>query len=77
MEYGIIKEIINGKFNTYTKIYALAGYCFYDVDAEDRNYITMIVTPITDETELKRKFVVVEGNAEKLNAELMEAEDDK
>ena len=74
MEYGIIKETIIGKFNTYTKLTALNGYCFYDVDAEDRNYMTSIVTPILDEEELKRKYIIVFGNAERLNEESQQEE---
>ena len=37
---------------------------------EERNYLTAIFTPITNETELEVKFKVVYGDAEKLNEEL-------
>jgi hypothetical protein len=46
------------------------GYCFYDVDDEQRQYMTSISTPIMDEIELARKYIVVQGDAEKLNEEL-------
>lgn len=72
----LIINIINGKFNNYAKVWVLNGYCFYDVDEQDRQYMESITTPITDEAELKRKFVVVQGNAEKLNKELQEALND-
>lgn len=70
MEYGIIKKEIQGVRGNYTELKSLDGYCFYDVDAEERNYLTAIFTPITDETELERKFKVVYGDADKLNEEL-------
>ena len=66
----LIKNFINGKFRTYTEVRSPQGYCFYDVDEEVRNYIEYIATPIVDEKELERKFVLVEGNAEELNEEL-------
>lgn len=75
-----IKIEIKGNIYKYAKLTADYGYCFYDIDAEERNYITSISTPITDETELARKYIVVQGNAEKLNAELekeREVQDDK
>lgn len=77
---GIIKREIQGRFNKYTELKSLQGYCFYDADEEQRQYITSILTPLTDEVELERKYVVVFGDAEKLNEELQkqrEAEDDK
>lgn len=70
MEYGIIKKEIQGRIGNYTELKALDGYCFYDVDAEERNYLTGIATPITNEAELERKFKVVYGNADELNEEL-------
>lgn len=73
MEYGIIKKEIQGRFNNYIELFAEQGYCFYDVDAEERNYMTRIATPIMDETELDRKFKVVHGDAENLNEELQKA----
>lgn len=60
---------IKGKFTKYAELWAEHGYCFYDVDAtdEDRNYLTRIITPILDENELQRKFIVVQGAADELN----------
>ena len=63
-------ENIKGKFIDYTKLTAESGFCFYDKDQEERNYLTSITTPITDKQELERKYVVVQGNAYELNAEL-------
>lgn len=76
---GLIKETIYGKFVTYTKIKALQGYCFYDVDEteEERHYITEIDTPLLDETELERKYVSVYGNADLLNEELEKLREEK
>lgn len=76
---GIVKREIQGKFNKYTELRSLQGYCFYDADEEQRQYITSILTPITDEAELQRKYVAVYGNADQLNNELQkqrEVEDD-
>lgn len=76
---GIIKREIQGKFNKYTELRSLQGYCFYDADEEQRQYITSILTPITDEAELQRKYVAVYGNADQLNNESQkqrEVEDD-
>lgn len=67
---GVIKKEIQGRFNKYTELRSLQGYCFYDVDEEQRQYITSILTPITDEAELERKYVIVFGDANKLNEEL-------
>ena len=71
---GIKRDIIQGKTITYTKLTALSGYCFYDVDAPKKHYITSITTPITDYNELERKYVSVYGNAKELNknSEVME-----
>ena len=70
MQYGIIKKDIQGRFNKYTELTSLQGYCFYDVDDTERRYMASILTPITDEVELERKYVVVFGDADKLNEEL-------
>lgn len=70
MQYGIIKKDIQGRFHNYTELTSLQGYCFYDVDDTERQYMTNILTPITDEAELERKYVVVFGDADKLNEEL-------
>ena len=62
---------IKGNIHKYAELTAEQGYCFYDVDDdEQRQYMTSISTPILDESELARKYVVVEGDAEKLNEEL-------
>lgn len=68
----LIINCVNGKFRTYAEVRSPQGYCFYDVDTEERNYLEYIATPILDEQELDRKFVLVEGNAEELNAKLQE-----
>lgn len=65
----IIKHI-NGKFINYSEVSAPQGYCFYDKDEENGNYMEKIITPIIDETALKEKYVLVKGNAEKLNEEV-------
>lgn len=65
----IIKKI-NGKFNDYSEVTAPYGYCFYDKDEQDRNYMERIFTPVTDVEKLREQFVLVEGNADKLNEEL-------
>lgn len=65
----LIIRFINGKFRTYTEVKSPEGYCFYDVDAQDRNYMESISTSILNEQELKRKFILVKGNAEELNNE--------
>ena len=70
MEHVTIE--IKGKFTKYAELTAENGYCFYDADAilEERFYTTSISTPMTEETELARKYVVVQGNAEVLNEAL-------
>lgn len=65
----IIKNIKGVSIN-YSEVTAPYGYCFYDKDEENRNYMERIFTPITDEEALKEKFILVEGNAEKLNEEV-------
>ena len=70
MEYGIIKKEIQGRFNNYLELTAEVGYCFYDVDDEERQYTTRVALPITSEEELHRRFKAVYGDAEKLNEEL-------
>ena len=68
MELNI--KIINGRFKNYAEVRSPQGYCFYDIDAEEKNYLEKIFTPISDKRELERKFVLVEGNADELNEEL-------
>ena len=65
-----IKVEIRGKFIKYAEITAEQGYCFYDADEEERQYFEKIFTPIIDETEIARKYVVVLGYANVLNEEL-------
>jgi formylmethanofuran dehydrogenase subunit C len=75
-----IKIEIKGNINKYAELTVENGYCFYDVDEQERQYITSISTPILDINELARKYIVVKGNAEKLNKQLEEesgAQDDK
>ena len=62
--------------NKYCFLEAEYGYCFYDADDEEKQYMNSISTPIMDETELARKYVVVQGDAEKLNEELQKAVQD-
>lgn len=70
MELIITK--INGRFRDYSEVISPYGYCFYDKDEENVNYITKITTPIIDEQVIRNKFVLVQGNADDLNAKLME-----
>lgn len=65
-----IKIIIKGKIYKYAELTADYGYCFYDADDEYKSYMTSISTPITNEVELARKYIVVQGDADMLNAEL-------
>ena len=67
---GIVKKEIQGKFNKYTELRSSQGYCFYDADETERQYITSVLTPITNEAELARKYIAVYGDADKLNEEL-------
>lgn len=67
---GIVKKEIQGNFNRYTELTSLQGYCFYDADEEQRQYMTSVLTPITNEAELQRKYVAVRGDADQLNEEL-------
>lgn len=79
MKEGIIRIEIVGKTRNYNDLIAENGYCFYDADLpqEERNYMTSISTPITDENELKRKFVAVLGNADELNEQLQKEREEK
>lgn len=72
-----IKIEIKGRFTRYAELTAHYGYCFYDIDEEQRYYMTSIATPVTDETELARKYVVVEGDADKLNEELQNLQENQ
>lgn len=60
---------IQGKFNQYAVLTAEDGYCFYDT-TEELNYLIQVFTPIIDIAELERTYVVVYGDADKLNREL-------
>lgn len=62
-----IKIEILGNIHKYTELTAEQGYCFYDVDDEQPYYMTSISTPILDETELARKYIVVQGDADQMN----------
>ena len=73
-----IKIEIKGKIYKYSELTADYGYCFYDVDAEEKHYMTSISTPIVDVELLKKKYVVIFGNSDYLNEELQKAvQDDK
>lgn len=61
---------IKGNVIRYAQLTAEQGYCFYDLDEEQRYYLTSIATPILDESELQRKFVAVLGYADVLNKQL-------
>lgn len=61
---------ITGKFNQYAVLTAEQGWCFYDVNEEERNYLTQVFTPVIDIAELEKNYVAVYGNADKLNEEL-------
>ena len=63
-------KTIKGKFNDFTEVRSPIGYCFYDIDETEKSYTDYIATPILNEEELKRKFVVVEGNADVLNEKI-------
>ena len=65
-----IKIEILGKFTKYAELTADYGYCFYDIDDEERHYMTKITTPITDIAELKRKYIIVYGDSSVLNRQL-------
>ena len=75
-----IKIEIKGNIHKYSYLVADYGYCFYDADDEQRYYMTSISTPMLDLSELARKYIVVQGNAERLNEQLekeREVQDDK
>lgn len=73
-----IKIKIKGNIHKYAELEAEQGFCFYDADSEEKYYMVGISTPITDEKELARKYVVTKGDAEKLNQELeLEREKEK
>ena len=61
---------IKGKFNQYAVLTAENGYCFYDVNEEERNYTTQTFTPVIDVAELERTYVAIQGEADALNEEL-------
>lgn len=77
MEYGIIKKEIQGRFNNYLELTAEVGYCFYDIDEEERNYTTKLALPMTSNEELDRRFKAVYGDAEKLNEELAKEREER
>ena len=71
----IIKNI-GGRFINYSEVTAPVGYCFYDKDEENRNYMERIFTPVTNIEEIRNKYVLVEGSAEKLNEEVANTDTD-
>lgn len=72
-----IKIEIKGNIYKYVELTAEKGYCFYDVDDEERYYMTSISSPILDYAELSRKYVVVSGNADILNEQLQQQKEAK
>jgi hypothetical protein len=69
-----IKIEIKGNINKYAELTAEVGYCFYDIDDERKYYMIEIATPILDYEELKRKYIIIKGDANKLNEEIEEKE---
>lgn len=67
---GNIKVEIMGKFNKYSKLTAEPGHCFYNVNEEERIYLTQIFTPVIDVNILKETYISTTGNAGELNKEL-------
>ena len=63
---------IKGKFTKYAELTAEVGYCFYDVDDKESQYMTYVATPVIDLNELARKYIVVQGDADKLNEKIEE-----
>ena len=63
---------IKGNVIKYAELRAEQGYCFYDIDDTEKNYIESIATPILDESELARKFVVIQGNVEDLSKNILQ-----
>ena len=66
-----IRIEIKGVSIKYAELKAEEGYCFYDVNEKERNYLTAIATPIVDINKLAETYIVVEGNADELNEKLM------
>ena len=69
---GIRIKVIKGRFVDYLELTADDGYCFYDKDEEERNYLESITTPMAGEAELSEQYIVVKGNAAELNGKLDE-----
>jgi len=68
---GNIKvETIAGKSIKYSKLTAEPGHCFYNVNEEERIYLTQIFTPVTDINILKETYISIIGNMDELNKEL-------
>ena len=61
---------IKGRFNKYAILTAEQGYCFYEVNEEQRSYLTQIFTPVVDIDELEKTYIVVQGYADVLNEQL-------
>ena len=68
---------IKGKFNQYMELKADKGYCFYDKTSEERNYSTIIFTPLMTEYEIGNTYIVVEGDADELNEQLQKERQEK
>ena len=74
LKTGIKMQVIIGKFITYSELIADEGYCFYDKDVSEneRQYSTILKSPIKDVLVLKDKYISIQGDAEKLNQELVD-----
>ena len=66
------KEIIQGKVISFLRLTAEQEHCFYDIEDDDRNYMTSIDTPLMSDEEIARRYIEVQGNADDLNDKLME-----
>lgn len=61
------KEIIQGKVISFLRLTAEQEHCFYDIEDDNRNYMTSIDTPLISDEEIERKYIPVQGNADELN----------
>lgn len=64
-------EILSNK----SIITAPNGYCFYDTLQKERMYITKLITPTININELEKRYIVIEGDANILNAELQQEDE--
>lgn len=69
-------KLVQGTFINFAKLSVDDGYCFYDVDEPEteRSYMTDLTTPVINMLELRRKYIVVAGDADKLNEEVHNVE---